>query len=247
VALVGPLLGRWWLTPRHLPSLPSESTQPADVAAEDDDDQELEKLKNDLIKEHPQARELFFSLSPAAKELLAHAKEFELLSLDPLFHGSPEEKTPNFHGFKVLGSTRVTNREECQKIGNEIAAAVARAFEYLKALCFIPRHGIRASADGKVIEMLICFECYQIKVYVDGTLVQSVATTPGPQKRINAVLRAANVPLRAQAPKQTTKPAVDRFKEGDGGGFGGVGGPGGGFARPGMTPFDNPKKPFSDR
>lgn len=38
------------------------------------------------------------------------------------------------------------------------------------ARCFSPRHAIRATGGGRHVEVMICFECYQARVYLDGQL-----------------------------------------------------------------------------
>ena len=35
------------------------------------------------------------------------------------------------------------------------------------AKCFDPRHGIRASVDGKTVDLVICFECSWVYVFYD--------------------------------------------------------------------------------
>ena len=53
----------------------------------------------------------------------------------------------------------------------------------VKAGCFRPRHGIRVTLDGKTSDFVICFECWQVKVYEGGVpimalCVQSVEPIP---------------------------------------------------------------------
>jgi hypothetical protein len=48
-------------------------------------------------------------------------------------------------------------------------------------LCFNPRHGRRAVSHNKRVDFLICFECYQVAIYVDGKFLAAIRTTASPQ------------------------------------------------------------------
>ena len=61
--------------------------------------------------------------------------------------------------------------------------------------CFSPRHGIRVTRHGRVTDVVICFECRQVRVYRDGHSVASFLTSASPQPVFDDVLRQANVPL----------------------------------------------------
>ena len=67
----------------------------------------------------------------------------------------------------------------------------------LVAGCFKPRHGIRAVVDGKKVELVICYECLSMSVYVDGKR-SSALTVKGPEKVFNKFLTDAKVPLPKQ-------------------------------------------------
>ena len=69
----------------------------------------------------------------------------------------------------------------------------------LVAGCFNPRHGIRATAGGKTVELVICYECLSMKVYVDGKAKRAVLTTSSPAIVFNQALKDAKVPLPKQA------------------------------------------------
>jgi hypothetical protein len=69
------------------------------------------------------------------------------------------------------------------------------------AACFNPRHGIRASREGKTIDLVICFECLQVYVYAEEGRQGSFLTTSSPQPVFDQVLREAGVPLAKGAKK----------------------------------------------
>jgi len=70
------------------------------------------------------------------------------------------------------------------------------------AKCFDPRHGIRATAKGKTVDLVICFECNWVYVYYDNDENrQHVAvTTREPQAVLDKTLKDAGVPLPKPAP-----------------------------------------------
>jgi hypothetical protein len=97
-------------------------------------------------------------------------------------------------GYWVLGSTELTN---------DAARAATRAFQNAiaesrgpVARCFDPHHGLRLSADGHVYDYLLCYHCGQMQVYEDGKFTSMVGVTGSPEA-LNAMLKAARVPLSA--------------------------------------------------
>ena len=59
------------------------------------------------------------------------------------------------------------------------------------AACFIPRHGVRAGRQGAELELVICFECNQARVYPEGWTTIS----DRPRAIIGQLLQAAGIPL----------------------------------------------------
>ncbi|WP_227254865.1 hypothetical protein [Frigoriglobus tundricola] len=129
----------------------------------------------------------------AARAILEKADQLELLSLNP--KNEPEDKRgkDTFHNYKILGQTTVK--------GDDRKALLAALLDGVKnsgsgsAACFNPRHGIRAVHDGKTTDLVICFECTNIVVYVGDKREQEVHTTRTPQKTFDKILTDAKVPL----------------------------------------------------
>lgn len=129
-------------------------------------------------------------LPAAARTILQKAAQFELLSLDP----APEKDKSRlgFHGYRVLGKTAV--KDVVQK---KLVEAFLKGTEgdIAPAKCFDPRHGIRATHDGKTVELVICFECSQFKLYVGSEEADEallVGKTPEPV--FDKVLKDAGIP-----------------------------------------------------
>ena len=134
-----------------------------------------------------------------AREILEKASQFELLSIG---HG-PYQKKPaeDFHEWPVIGKTTV----EDSNTRNRLVAALEKGVEENKGdvmKCFNPRHGIRATHDGKTVDFVICFECFQALVYVTGEKEQRFLITASPAPVFNQTLQHAKVPLAREPGKK---------------------------------------------
>jgi hypothetical protein len=119
---------------------------------------------------------------------LEKGDELELYSLD----GSTTEKD-GWHGAKVLGKTTVKG-EDAKKFTTALKKGVEEGDK--GARCFIPRHGVRAIFEGKTYDLVICFECHWVYIYIDkGDKPDVYMTSESFQKQFNTILTGAKVPL----------------------------------------------------
>jgi len=131
------------------------------------------------------------------KALFENAQELTVYSLDPGEDKKEPDEKKGFHGWKVLGMTTIKDA----KTRARIVAAVAKGLDDsdgTAAKCFNPRHGLRATVDGKTSDVVICFECLQMSFHTDDK-PKTETTTRSPEKVFDEVLTAAGVPL---APKK---------------------------------------------
>jgi hypothetical protein len=130
-----------------------------------------------------------------AETILDKASELELYSLDP----KERDKKPKdgFHGWKVLGKTTLKKKEDREKVVKAIRKGIADS-DGSVAGCFNPRHGLKAKAGGKTVELVICYECHSLEVYVDGKR-SVVLTARSGQPGLDKVLQAAGVKLPKKA------------------------------------------------
>jgi hypothetical protein len=128
-------------------------------------------------------------LPEPALKVLQNATEFELYSID---FAHPDEKT-GFHNMKSMGKTTVKDAETRKKLVTEFAKGMEG--ELYPAKCFNPRHGIRATHDGKTVDLVICFECAQFHLY-EGKDAQpkTLLIGKGPEAAFDKVLKDAGVP-----------------------------------------------------
>ena len=134
-----------------------------------------------------------------AREILEKASQFELLSIGT----DPSAKKPreDFQGWPVIGKSTV----EDPNIRKRLVAALEKGVEENKGevmKCFNPRHGIRATHDGKTVDFVICFECFQALVYVTGEKEQRFLITASPAPVFNQTLQHAKVPLAREPEKK---------------------------------------------
>jgi hypothetical protein len=114
-----------------------------------------------------------------------------LYSLDPSTDKEKEKPKEAFHGVAVLGKTEV--KGDGMK---SFADTVLKAIEDPSARgarCFIPRHGIAFRNGDKVIDLVICFECSWVDIYIAGKKSRQTIGSDG--DLLNKVLREAKVPL----------------------------------------------------
>jgi hypothetical protein len=136
-------------------------------------------------------------LPSAARSILEQANQIELISLDP--NRSEMGKLKNgYYGWKVIGKNVIEHEE----IRNSMISAVERAIAQgaPRAICFVPRHAIHASTyDGRTVDILICFQCNRVEVYVNSQRQDPDLPTSGTSEPIlDKILTDASVPL---APK----------------------------------------------
>ena len=122
---------------------------------------------------------------------LQSAEHYELLSLEPSEFSTPQPDS--FHQFNVLGRTSITVPATRAKLNS--ALQVGAREPGFPARCFNPRHGIRVTHAGHTTDLVICFECRQVKVYEDDQPVSGFLVSASPQVAFDAVLKASGVPL----------------------------------------------------
>lgn len=128
-----------------------------------------------------------------ARELLDKADEFTLYSLDPVF--SKEKPKDDFHSWKVIGQMAIKDVETRKKVVASFDAAAAE-YEGGALKCFNPRHGIRVKRDGKVVDIVICFECKQFQMHVGDAKdedAKGFLITSTPEPFFSKLLRDAGI------------------------------------------------------
>lgn len=119
--------------------------------------------------------------------------EFHLFSIRP----ARVEKTEgalHFHGWEVIGRTSIRDEVQRKKLVAAFKSGVEES-QGIGAACFRPRHGIRIAEPGKTTDFIICFECFQVQVVIDGLPQKAVLVTRTPEPSFNEALKRAKLPL----------------------------------------------------
>jgi hypothetical protein len=113
---------------------------------------------------------------PISIKIAANSTKVKQDAKLPKRRDAPQDKTQGgasterFHDYPVLGKVEITERNQLHEIVKAIKKGLVPPI--LKILgenaCFIPRHGIRVIDSGHTIDLILCFECKNIEVYLDG-------------------------------------------------------------------------------
>jgi hypothetical protein len=99
-------------------------------------------------------------LPDEAHEILEKADKFVLYSLRA---EKPKADDQTLHDWPIIRKTTVKSAAVRKELLGELDKLIALGGG---GRCFYPRHAIRASHDGKVTDLLICFECHNIQVFI---------------------------------------------------------------------------------
>lgn len=95
--------------------------------------------------------------------------------------------SPTLRGYPIRATSVVTDGEARRTLFAALREGISDDPE--SALCFYPRHGLRATIDGESIEMLICFQCSRIEVH-RGTETERYSTSAVAQPLLDRLLGA---------------------------------------------------------
>jgi hypothetical protein len=135
----------------------------------------------------------------STREFLEKSTTFELYSLQPGFVFKTDEYEVNdklFHSHIILGKTVINDKKVKAKLIKTLYRGIANYG--VLAGCFYGRHGIRAIADNKTLDLLICFQCGHIWAYEGKTSFRAF-TNDKPAELFNAVLQANGIPLGSKS------------------------------------------------
>lgn len=145
------------------------------------------------------------SLTPRAWEVLRAAPQLELLALDPDVHRDPRaggagpalaawesaaREADGIHG-------RVLVQEAAQRRALLDALEAALGAPGAPALCYDPRHALRARHGGRTVVLHLCFACSAAVLLEDGVadpLRVDLGDPAGLQAQLDALLDAARIP-----------------------------------------------------
>jgi len=133
------------------------------------------------------------------RAVFQNSDRFVLLSLDPELGGMPTKLSEQneFHGFRILGQTTLTDPEIRDEIRRAYYDGIAA--DGFAAACFSPRHGIRAEKEGRQLDLVICFQCSTVRIFTggpgDGENGYRVIIGERPRATFDRILTEHGVPL----------------------------------------------------
>lgn len=136
---------------------------------------------------------------PDELKLLEGATSIELVALDPL-KASMRQSPPAdvMRGFGVLGRATLSDAARCDELVRLIARGIAES-DGSAAMCFNPRHGLRVRRDGRTLELLICYECLQMRAWSDaGSTQADVLTSASVEPAVSSLFEAAGLVIAAR-------------------------------------------------
>lgn len=127
-------------------------------------------------------------------EIMKNATQMELFSLEPV-----EVKADGFHGWKILGKTKVKQADRLDLVG--FVAGGVELSEGRTGVGFLPHHGIRAISKSKSVDILISFQCLKLRIYVGGeSKPLEMCTLNVQENSFNEILKKAGVKLAKSRP-----------------------------------------------
>ena len=124
-----------------------------------------------------------------ARDIFEASKTLELVeTTDTCGYGGYDPTIKKFEGCDVQRRAFITDSSIKRKLLNSIFSAAATSSS--GNACWAGVHGLRAESEGKIVEMLICFECENFQ----GTSSQSTRSfgggfSPAPKPLIESLLK----------------------------------------------------------
>jgi hypothetical protein len=109
-----------------------------------------------------------------------------------MFAGPSSPAEEMFHGHRVLGKTEIRERVERAHLLRDLYKGIALAGPDVPK-CFNPRHGIRATSGSDTVDLVICFECFQIQTHAKHGA--DVLTARSPESAFNQALERAGLAI----------------------------------------------------
>jgi hypothetical protein len=139
-------------------------------------------------------------VAAADRAVLAAPEALELFALLPFPSQGEEPLKPGeeaFHGYRILGRARVEDAGARAALLGLVRRGID-ASDGAVAVCFLPRHGLRAERGGAAVDLVLCYECMQARVYGAGAEPGEIATASTVEPEVSAFFRAQGLELDAR-------------------------------------------------
>lgn len=105
-------------------------------------------------------------------------------------------------GNKVLGKVAVENKDDRSQVMKALRESLGKIPGYVSSCLPEYRHGVAFVSGGHRYDVLLCYQCGQVRVVIDGDEEGSAngqTYSMGSQAALNAILRKARIPLAKAA------------------------------------------------
>jgi hypothetical protein len=153
---------------------------------------DLSKLPKEVRERIEKAR----YIPDDVKAVLDNPEHFTLLSIYGEEYPPDITSDTKFHGYDFLGKTEIEDVLERKALIDALYQSIAESTG--PALCFGPRHAVRAVKGDEIVDLVICFECQQIRILTENPKhvgEHNVSTTDKPAAAFNAALSRRKVQL----------------------------------------------------
>jgi len=133
---------------------------------------------------------------PPADDLPDDPDELTLYSIDGTGTWRGPTKGPPLYDHPVLGWVEITDPGQRREIMAAVKDAIRAAPTDGKPMaCWMPRHLLRMTKDGKAADLLICFECHSYGIrWRDSSGGKRGRILPDGQPPLDRILAGAGVP-----------------------------------------------------
>lgn len=125
-----------------------------------------------------------------ARDVFEHPDKLILYSLQPPEH-LVIKGLPSFHDVPVLGKVEVSDEEARASIRRAVYDGFARDAD--RKMCYMPRHGIRAVKGKQTVDLVLCFQCEQMKIFLNGKGSDYLGFGGKHYEELDAILKADNI------------------------------------------------------
>jgi hypothetical protein len=115
-----------------------------------------------------------------------------LVSIDPRARLLPSDPKPPT-GYQELGRLPLRDPVVRAQVSDALVNAIAAGGQPAK--CFVPRHLIEATKNGKAVLFVICFQCSWIQVVHEQKEQQTLTISRDAEPLFNQLLTNAGIPL----------------------------------------------------
>lgn len=104
------------------------------------------------------------NLPEDVRQILEQAEMFEIISARGLGYSKEKNvgeviKMGRQWQFAVASKTQINDSTVKNKLLDALYDTIIQAPPNSRAMCFYPRHALRAMKQGKIVELVICFSC----------------------------------------------------------------------------------------